>query len=224
MKLLSLNIGLPREVNWQGRTVPTAIIKEPIAGPVMATPAGLAGDGVADPSVHGGEHKAVYVYPFEHYDHFAKMLNRSDFVKGQFGENLTTHGLLESEVCIGDQFQIGEAVFEVTQPREPCFKLGMRMGSTAFPKQFLQSLRTGFYLRVVRSGQLIAGQPIERSVRRAYSLSVSEITRVCFFDKRDLATIRRAAAIEWLTPSWRAEFQERTISSPIATDREASIG
>lgn len=209
MKVLSLNVGKPAPVPWQGRTVLTGIFKRPVAGPVSVHRLGLAGDGVADPEVHGGEYKAVYAYPFEHYACFAEMLGRDDFQHGQFGENLTTEGLLETEVGIGDRLTIGGVIFEVTQPREPCFKLGIRMNAPEIIKPFLASRRTGFYLRVIEPGGIAAGMPIERQPAPGSTVSVSDITRVCYFDRDDRETVARAAALDRLTPSWRRKFQER---------------
>jgi len=212
MKLKSLNIGLPKNVEWRGGTVLTGIFKEPVDGPVLATKNGLQGDGVADPTVHGGEHKAVYAFPHQHYSYFAELLNRSDFGPGQFGENLTTEGLLEADV------QIGDAILEVTQPREPCFKLGIRMNDPGIVKLFLKSLRTGFYLRVVREGSLSAGQEIVRVHHATNSVSVSEITRVKYFDKSDRDVLDVAVSLEKLTPSWRIEFQVQLKKSRAGRD------
>ncbi|HAV62593.1 MAG TPA: MOSC domain-containing protein [Verrucomicrobiales bacterium] len=209
MNLISVNVGEPAPVAWQGRTVLTAIFKKPVACPVSVHRLGLEGDAVADPEVHGGEHKAVYAFPFEHYDYFAQFLGRNDFVHGQFGENLTTSGLLETEVCIGDRLRIGGVLLEVTQPREPCFKLGIRMNDSRILRQLLESRRTGFYLRVVQEGVLVAGMEVTHEPAEAESLTVSEITRVCYFDKDDLPTVRRAAGLERLTPSWRENFRQR---------------
>jgi len=209
MKLRSLNIGLPKSVEWEGGTVLTGIFKKPVDGPVLATKNGLPGDGVGDPEVHGGEHKAVYAFPHEHYSYFAELLDRDDFVPGQFGENLTTEGLLETDVQIGDQLQIGDAILEVTQPREPCFKLGIRMNDPGILKPFLKSLRTGFYLRVIREGNLAAGQEIVRVRRADRSVSVSDITRVKYFDRADRDVLEAAVGLEKLTPGWRDEFQEQ---------------
>jgi MOSC domain-containing protein YiiM len=209
MKLKSLSIGLPENVEWRGGAVLTGIIKKPVNGPVLATKNGLQGDGVGDPEVHGGEHKAVYAFPHEHYSYFADLMNRSDFVPGQFGENLTTEGLLETEVQIGDRVQIGEAILEVTQPREPCFKLGIRMNDPGIVKPFLKSLRTGFYLRVIQEGNLSAGHEIVRVQRANNSISVKDITRVRYFDRADREVLEVAIGLEKLTPSWRDEFQEQ---------------
>lgn len=207
MKLCSLNIALPQTVAWQGREVRTAIFKQPVSHPVRVTSMGPAGDGVGDPAVHGGEHKAVYAFPQEHYEHFARLLHRDDFVPGQFGENLTTSGLLETEVSIGDRFSIGSAVFEVTQPREPCFKLGLRMNNPGIVKPFLKSRRTGFYLRVVTEGELQSGQSIKWVERADDSISVSEITRVRYFDQDDREVLEVAVGLDRLTPGWREAFQ-----------------
>lgn len=209
MKLLSLNLGQPGTVTWREREVLTAIFKHPVTGPVRARYLGFEGDGVADPEVHGGEHKAVYAFPFEHYAHFAELLGRDDFVMGQFGENLTLEGLLETEARIGDRLRIGTAVFEITQPREPCFKLGLRMNDERILRMLLESRLTGFYLRVIEEGDVTTGQEIGLERAAGDSVSVSDITRVGYFDKDDMPVIARAVALEHLTPSWRERFQQR---------------
>ncbi len=165
-KLVSVNVGRPKTVEWQGRAVRTGIYKEPVAGRVRVTATGLAGDGQADLRVHGGPLKAVYAYPSEHYTSWARELSFGDLAWGAFGENLTSAGLLESEVRIGDRLEVGSALLEVTQPRFPCFKLGNKFGSMAFVKQFARSGRSGFYLGVVQEGNVGQGDAI-RVVRRA---------------------------------------------------------
>ncbi|OGI54068.1 MAG: hypothetical protein A3D32_08780, partial [Candidatus Muproteobacteria bacterium RIFCSPHIGHO2_02_FULL_60_13] len=169
MNLISINIGLPREITHGGQTVTSGIFKEPVAGPVRLGRLNLEGDGQADRRVHGGADKAVYVYPFEHYAFWAGELGRDDFSHGQFGENFTTRGLLEDGVCIGDVFEIEETRVQVTQPRTPCFKLGIRMAEENFPERFTSANRTGFYLRVLEEGMIAAGDAIEWVERAAGS-------------------------------------------------------
>lgn len=208
MKLISINIGMPREINHLGQKVTTGIFKAPVAGPVWLGRLNLAGDGQADLRVHGGADKAVYVYPFEHYAFWAGELGRHDFSHGQFGENFTTEGLLEDEVSIGDVFQIGGARVQVTQPRTPCFKLGIRMGDENFPARFATANRTGFYLRVLEEGRVAAGDAIERIEPAADSTTVREV-----FHLRHVGGTRaeyeRAARLPGLSPSWRAAFEKR---------------
>src|SRR5882724_12583457 len=157
MRVLSVNVGSPREVQWQGRPVRTSIWKSPVTGPVIVKTLNLDGDQQADLTVHGGEKKAVYVYPSEHYALWRAELPGVDLPWGAFGENLTTEGLMEDSVHIGDRFRIGSAELVVTQPRMPCFKLGIRFGRPDIVKRFLRSGRTGFYLTVTREGQVEAG-------------------------------------------------------------------
>ncbi|MCM3877069.1 MAG: MOSC domain-containing protein [Thermoanaerobaculia bacterium] len=162
MRVLSVNVGLPRDVTFGKRRMRTAILKEPVTGAIPLTRLGFEGDGQADPRYHGGPAKAVYLYPFEHYAHWSAMLARADLSPGAFGENLTSEGLLETEVRIGDVFTIGSATLRVTQPRTPCSKLGLRMGSMRFVRIFAAAGRPGFYLGVVREGTVEAGAAISR--------------------------------------------------------------
>jgi len=162
MRLLSVNVGLPREVLWRGRAVATGIWKAPVAGPVVLRTTNLDGDRQADLSVHGGPRKAVYVYPSEHYAHWRAELPEADLaVWGAFGENFTTAGLLEEEVAIGDRFRVGTAEVQVTQPRMPCFKLGIKLGDPGMVERFLRSGRPGFYLSVLREGVVEVGDAFE---------------------------------------------------------------
>lgn len=208
MTLISINVGLPREIIHRGREVTTGIFKAPVAGPVWLGRLNLAGDGQADLRVHGGADKAVYVYPFEHYAFWAGELGRNDFPLGQFGENFTTTGLLEDEVFIGDVFMIGEARVQVTQPRSPCFKLGIRMGDENFPARFATANRTGFYLRVLEEGMVKAGDAIDLVERAVGSMSVRDI-----FHLRHVGGTRaeyeRAVRLPGLSPSWCAAFEKR---------------
>ncbi len=209
MKLVSVNVGLPREVEFNGRTISTGIFKSAVEGPVQMEPLNLEGDGQADLKVHGGIHKAVYAYPYEHYATWQDELGRDDFSMGQFGENLTVQGLLEPEVHIGDQFRIGQALVEVTQPREPCFKLGVRMGDPSFIKTFLHSGRVGFYLRVLQSGQIQAGDAIERIHTDPADVSIRDIWHLNYFDQTNVEMMKKVIAIEALSPEWRKPFQKR---------------
>ena len=160
MRVVSVNVGLPKTVTLLGRSVRTGFLKEPVSGAIPLSRLGLEGDGQADPRYHGGPTKAVYLYPFEHYAYWSAALSRPDLAPGAFGENLTTEGLLESEVRIDDVFAIGSAKLRVTQPRTPCAKLGLRMGSMRFVKVFAAAGRPGFYLSVVEEGHVEAGDTI----------------------------------------------------------------
>ena len=208
MKLLSVNTGLPREVIHHGRPVTTGIYKKPAAGAVWLAHLNLEGDGQADLRVHGGADKAVYAYPFEHYAFWAAETGRDDFAYGQFGENFTIMGLLEDVACIGDVFQIGGARLQVSQPRTPCFKLGLRMGDDGFPLRFIAANRTGFYLRVLAEGRVAAGDAIEWIERAADSMSVRDVFRLRHVGgtREDYA---RAARLPGLAASWRIAFEKR---------------
>jgi MOSC domain-containing protein YiiM len=219
MKLLSINVSKPRTVTISGNSVATGIFKEPAAGPVVVRELGLEGDGQADQENHGGIYKAVYVYPFEHYAHWSSELGRSDFAFGQFGENLTVEGLLEDQIFIGDMLRTGDALFEVTQPRVPCFKLAHKMGMLTFPKLFARSGRTGFYLRVLAEGTINAGDSIERVKTHPSALSVRTMMDVMHFDRDNISVMEQAVAIPALTPSWRDEIRARLSELRPANDQ-----
>jgi MOSC domain-containing protein YiiM len=208
MTLISINVGLPREITHRGQAITTGIFKLPVANPVWLGRLNLAGDGQADLRVHGGADKAVYVYPFEHYAFWAGELGRSDFSHGQFGENFTTRGLREDEVSVGDVFRIGAARVQVTQPRTPCFKLGIRMNDENFPARFAIANRTGFYLRVLEEGRVATGDAIERVERAAGSMSVREVFRLRHVGGTR-AEYERAARLPGLSSSWCAAFEKR---------------
>ena len=175
MRLVSVNVGLPREVEWHGQRVRTSIWKSPVEGQVRVASLNLEGDEQSDLSVHGGADKAVYVYPREHYEYWGRELPGKDLPWGAFGENLTTEGLLEPEVRIGDRLRIGSAELVVTQPRMPCFKLGIRFGRDDMVKRFLRSGRTGFYLAVLREGAVASGTPVEFAGRDDHGVTVADI-------------------------------------------------
>ena len=174
MKIVSLNIGLPREVTWRGLHVTTGIFKEPVEGRVALRKLNLDGDRQADLTVHGGEFKAVYCYPLEHYDYWKKELPGRELPMGSFGENFTTEGWLEDSVHLGDRFAIGSAEVIVTQPRLPCYKLGVRFQSDDMVKRFLASGRMGFYLAVTREGEVGAGDEIKVIARDPNTVPVTE--------------------------------------------------
>src|SRR5882724_3873456 len=186
MKLLSVNVGLPREVSWQGKLVTTGIFKEPVHQRVFARRLNLEGDRQADLTVHGGVTKAVYAYPSEHYAFWRAELPDMDLPFGMFGENFTTEGLLEDAVYIGDRFRIGEAEVMVTEPRMPCYKLGLKFGRADIIKRFLASRRTGFYFAVVHEGMVGASDAIELIGREQQEISVADITRLYAFEKDDV--------------------------------------
>ena len=209
MQLVSVNVSKPRDVTAHGRTIRTGIFKEPVAGRVFMRALNIDGDGQASLKVHGGIHMAVYAYPHEHYEFWARELGRNDLRSGQFGENLTVTGLLEEEVHIGDRFRIGAAVVEVTQPRVPCSKLAFKMNLPQFPKQFLASGRSGFYLRVLEEGEIGAGDRIERVHVDAGRVTVRQVNWLVHFDKKNAGLARRAVRIAALSPEWRERIAEQ---------------
>jgi MOSC domain-containing protein YiiM len=209
VQLISVNVGLPREVEWRGRSVRTSIWKSPVTGRVPVAKLNLEGDAQSDLSVHGGPDKAVYVYPAEHYPFWRAELPDHELSWGAFGENLTTDGLLEPEVLIGDRIRIGSAEFVVTQPRMPCFKLGIRFGRDDMVKRFLRSERTGFYLAVLREGEIGAGEAIEFIERDGRGLSVSDVASLYARDSDNQALLRRAVDSPALPESWREYFRKR---------------
>lgn len=210
LKLISVNVGLPRDVVWNGKTVTTGIFKEPVEGRVMMRRLNLDGDRQADLSVHGGLSKAVYAYPVEHYDYWRKELPDMNLPWGMFGENLTTEGLLEDDINIGDRFRIGSAEVMVTEPRMPCYKLGIKFGRDDILKRFLASRQTGFYFAVLKEGEVGAGDTIELIGRDENHVTVADITRLYAFDKTNVELLSRAVQVPALPESWRGYFQNRT--------------
>ncbi len=209
MKLISINVGLPRIVTVNGDPVSTGVFKEPVAGRVMLRTLNLDGDRQADLSVHGGPSKAVYVYPAEHYDYWKRELPGMDLSWGMFGENFTSAGLFESDVNIGDRFSVGSAVVMVTEPRMPCYKLGIKFGRADMVKKFLASERTGFYFAVLQEGEVGAGDPIDLVEKTDPSVRVSDITRLYTRDMHNLGLLRRAVEVEALPESWKSYFHQR---------------
>ena len=209
MKLVSVNVGLPREVDWRGRTVRTSIWKTPVEGPVRVARLNLEGDEQSYLSVHGGPEKAVYAYPFEHYLDWGRELPGMGLPWGAFGENLTTEGILEQDVKIGDRLRVGTAEFLVTQPRMPCFKLAVRFGRDDMVKRFLRSGRTGFYLAVLREGHAASGDPIDFTGRDDHGVTVADIAALYTHDSDSQALLRRAVEVPDLPESWREYFRKR---------------
>ena len=210
MRIVSINVSQPRTVAINGKPVATGIFKTAVTGRVRVGALGLAGDGQADLENHGGIYKAVYSYPHEHYASWSRELVRTDFVTGQFGENLTVEGgLTEDQVFIGDQFRIGDVLLEVTQPRVPCFKLAHKMNLPAFPQLFSASGRCGFYQRVLAEGEIGAGDLIERIKTDPRGVSVRDLYAVMYGGRVDEALMERAAGIPALTPEWREVLKAR---------------
>jgi MOSC domain-containing protein YiiM len=208
MKVLSVNVALPRLITWKGQTFNTGIFKKPIAGPVMMRQLDFDGDRQADLSVHGGPYKAVYAYPSEHYEFWRKELPGMELPWGQFGENLTTEGLDEADTHVGDVLRIGKATVQVTQPRVPCFKLAAKFQRDDILKRFLQSGLSGFYFSVIEEGLVAAGDAIERLQEDENGIAVSDINKL-FNCGTDRALLRRVTQLEALPVDWREHFAEQ---------------
>ena len=208
LRVVSVNVGLPREVVWKGRVVRTGIFKEPVEGRVAVCALNLDGDRQADLAVHGGVSKAIYVYPSEHYAYWREELPGVELPWGMFGENLTTEGLLEGAVAIGDRFRIGSAQVVVTEPRMPCYKLGLKFRRDDVIKRFLASRRTRFYLAVSNEGEVEAGDHMERLSRDPNRVTVADITHLYASKPHDVGLLQRAISVEALPESWRAYFQD----------------
>jgi ferredoxin-NADP reductase/MOSC domain-containing protein YiiM/ferredoxin len=207
-RLVSVNVGRPREVAWEGRTVRTAIFKEPVDGPRMVRRINIDGDDQADRLAHGGEHRAVFVYQLDSYRYWERELRRDDFTYGQFGENFTVEGLADDEVCIGDRFRIGEALFEVTQPRVTCYRVGIRMEEPAMPSLLVAHHRPGFYLRVIEEGSVQAGDAIARVADGPERLTVADVDALLYLPGTSRAVLERAVRIPALSEGWRGSFRE----------------
>jgi ferredoxin-NADP reductase/MOSC domain-containing protein YiiM/ferredoxin len=211
--LVSVNVGLPADVEWHGKTVHTGIYKTPVAEPVMVRRLNIDGDGQGDLGGHGGEQRAVMVYQTQSYDYWSRVLGRDDLRPGNFGENFTVSGLGDFEVCIGDRYAIGEAEFEVTQPRVTCFRVGMRLGEPDMPNLLVAHRRPGFYLRVITEGRVQAGDPIVRTQRGRHELTVSDIDALLYLPDRDLEMLRKAVDVPALSPGWQQSFAELLAAS-----------
>ena len=209
MKLLSINVGLPRDIEWNGKLVRTSIFKEPVQGRVRVAQLNLDGDQQSDLSVHGGIDKAVYAYPSEHYPFWRRELPGMDLPWGVFGENLTTEGLLEETLHIGDRLRVGSSEFLVTQPRMPCFKLGIRFGRPDIVKRFLQSGRSGFYFAVLQEGEVAAGDSIELLKQDEHGVTVADVVNLYRNDANNQDTLRRVSELPSLPNNWREYFRKR---------------
>jgi MOSC domain-containing protein YiiM len=208
VRVVSVQVGGPREVEWQGERLQTSIFKSPVGGRVRVRGENLEGDAQSDLSVHGGPEKAVYAYPSEHYAFWRAELEEADLPWGAFGENLTLEGLLEDTVGIGDRLQIGSVELVVTQPRVPCFKLGIRLGREGIVERFRAAGRSGFYLSIAREGELGAGDAVVH-VRAPRTVSVRDIARLQVADAPDRDLLRRASELPALPASWRERFREQ---------------
>ena len=212
--LVSVNVGLPRNVPWRGRTVHTGVWKSPVTGPRMVRRLNVDGDGQGDLAGHGGEQRAVLVYQVQSYRHWEQHFGRDDLEPGAFGENFTVDGLDDDEVCIGDRYRIGEAEFEVTQPRVTCFRVGMRMGQPQLPSLLVAHRRPGFYMRVLTEGYVSAGDPVVRTRRGPHALSVAAVDGLLYLPGHDAALLEAAIDIPALSPGWRDSFRSMLAGGP----------
>ena len=208
MRIVSVNVGLPRAILWKGRAVQTGIFKEAVAGKQSVKRLNLVGDQQADLSVHGGLDKAVYAYPIEHYDFWRDFLGESDLPPGAFGENLTLEGLTEENVHIGDRFQMGTAELVVTQPRTPCYKLAVKFGRTDIVRRFLESGYSGFYLSVQQEGELQQGDTIYAVEREPHQVRVADLNQIQRGEEVGIDLLQRAVQIQALPEAWRNAIQE----------------
>src|SRR3989442_7837870 len=206
-QLQSVNVGLPRDIEWKGRIVHTAIWKAPVRVRCRVGRLNLDGDGQGDLAGHGGEQRAVFVYQIESYRYWQEQLKRTDFVHGQFGENFTIEGLPDDDVCIGDRYQIGSALFEVTQPRVTCYRVGIRMNEPRMPALLTGSGRPGFYFRVLQEGEVGAGDEIVKVGEAEERMTVAEINALLYSPNHARNRLERALRIEALSPGWRSSFE-----------------
>src|SRR5215475_1025044 len=206
-RLLSVNVGLPRDIEWKGRTVHTGIWKNPLRGRCRVGRLNLIGDGQGDLAGHGGEQRAVFVYQIESYRYWQQQLKRTDFVHGQFSENFTIEGLPDDAVCIGDRYRIGSALFEITQPRVTCYRVGIRMNEPRMPALLTSSGRPGFYFRVLQEGEVGAGDEIVKIGEARERMTVAEINALLYSPNHPRDGLERALRIEALSPGWRWSFE-----------------
>src|ERR1700722_7904610 len=206
-RLLSVNVGLPRDVTWNGKTVHTAIWKSPVEGRQMVRKLNVVGDAQGDLTGHGGEQRAVFVYQMDAYRYWEQFLGRKDFIFGQFGENFTVEQLPDSEVCIGDRYRIGDAIFEVTQPRVTCFRVGIRMNEPRMAALLVAHHRPGFYLRVLQEGKVGAGDDIVKIADGPERMSVAEVDALLYLPGHAREQVQRALQIPALSKGWQGSFQ-----------------
>src|SRR5580704_3865623 len=218
-RLLSVNVGLPRDVTWQGRTVHTAIWKTPVEGRRMVRRLNIEGDGQGDLAGHGGERRAVFVYQMDSYRYWQNQLGRNDFAYGQFGENFTVDGLPDAEVCIGDRYRIGGALFEVTQPRVTCYRVGIRMNEPDMPALLVKHGRPGFYFRVLEEGEVEAGNEITRVAPGPEQMSVSEVNALLYLPGHPRDQLERALRIPALSAGWH-----RSLEALLTQERQGGAG
>src|SRR5271156_3877534 len=205
-RLLSVNVGLPRDVTWNGKTVHTAIWKSPVDGRRMVRKLNIVGDGQGDLAGHGGEHRAVFAYQMDSYHYWERILGRNDFTFGQFGENFTVEGLPDNEVCIGDRYRIGNAIFEVTQPRVTCYRVGIRMNESQMAALLVEHHRPGFYFRVLQEGEVGAGDDIAKIADGPERMSVAEVDALLYLPVQSSDQLQRALRIPALSKGWQSSF------------------
>ena len=215
--LLSVNVGMPKDVPWQGKTVHTGVWKHAVDGPQMVRRLNIDGDGQGDLKGHGGEQRAVLVYQIDSYRHWQRHFGRDDFSYGQFGENLTVDGMPDGQVCIGDRYRIGEAEFEVTQPRVTCYRVGLRLGEPELPALLVGHHRPGFYMRVIQEGHIRAGDLIVKTRTGPHALSVADADALLYLPGRDPAKLRLATRIPALSPGWQESFRDLVASEDSGT-------
>src|SRR5271170_5987160 len=206
-RLLSVNVGLPRDVTWNGKTVRTAVWKSPVAGRQMVRKLDIDGDAQADLAGHGGEQRAVFVYQMDSYHYWERVLGRNDFIFGQFGENFTVEGLLDNEVCIGDRYRIGDAIVEVTQPRVTCYRVGVRMNEPRMAALLVEHHRPGFYFRVLQEGEVGAGDDIVKIADGPERMSVAEVDALLYLPGHSREQLQRVLQIPALSKGWQSSFQ-----------------
>ncbi len=228
-RLVSVNVGMPKDMEWQDKTIRTGIWKSPVDGPVMVRRLNIDGDGQGDLAGHGGEQRAVMVYQAESYDYWKSYFGRDDLRPGHFGENFTVDGLNDREVCIGDRYRIGEAEFEVTQPRVTCFRVGLRLGEPKMPNLLVSHHRPGFYFRVLTEGHVQAGDAIVRTRRGLHELSVADVDALLYLPDRDMDLLRKVVGVPALSPGWQQSFRDmlgahESASAPTAPPIGVELG
>src|SRR5689334_9486056 len=206
-QLLSLNVGLPRDISWRGKTVRTAVWKLPVTGQRMVRKLNIDGDGQGDLAGHGGEHRAVFVYQIDSYHYWERFLGRNDFTFGQFGENFTVDGLADNEVCIGDRYRIGDAIFEVTQPRVTCYRVGIRTNEPRMPALLVAHHRPGFYFRVLQEGEVGTGDEIVKIASGPEEITVAGVDGLLYLPGHSREQLQRALQVPALSEGWKTSFQ-----------------
>src|SRR5271156_4914693 len=223
-RLLSVNVGLPRDVTWNGKTVRTAIWKSPVEGRQMVRKLNVVGDAQGDLGGHGGEQRAVFVYQMESYHYWERFLGRNDFIFGQFGENFTVEGLPDNEVCIGDRYRIGDAIFEVTQPRVTCYRVGIRMNEPRMPALLVEHHRPGFYFRVLQEGEVGAGDDLVKTADGPERFSVSDVDALLYLPGHSSEQLERALRIPALSKGWQSSFQAMLRQNTISKTTQGNPG